>query len=46
MPELITEIQSKEAVQAWLSSNVGFRIETSGHVTCVDMTPNENPTQK
>ena len=44
LPELISEIKSLEPVQTWLGqeNNSGWRIEASGYVTCVDMTPSEN----
>ena len=47
-PEFVAEVQGHEAVQAWLSQecNTGWRIEPSGFITCVDMTPGENNSAK
>ena len=47
-------MQANEAVQKWLTetANTSWRIENSGYVTCVDMTPkvedseNQSMTQK
>ena len=40
------QVKAKESVQKWLQENGAekWRVEDSGYLTCVDMTPNEQAT--
>ena len=42
-PEFVQQVKAKESVQKWLQEYGAekWRVEDSGYLTCVDMTPNE-----